>query len=146
MKLILNLVLFFTVLSCSSRNEDYKMLNDFVMGNNIQLENLSDKPFYLENALSYWGEKEFKKYNFNIPRNEKYNLDVQLIANKTKKIGSNKETRISMPLISTDGDKALVAVQEKWGSQETLTIYLLSRKDSKWNVVTNIKSVSTLSH
>ncbi|KFC33516.1 hypothetical protein FF18_08945 [Elizabethkingia anophelis] len=116
------------------------------MENNIQLENLSDKPFYLENALSYWSEKEFKKYNFNIPRNEKYNLDVQLIANKTKKIGSNKETRISMPLISTDGDKALVAVQEKWGSQETLTIYLLSRKDSKWNVETNIKSVSTLSH
>lgn len=142
-----NLVIisFLLILTSCSKNKDYQIINGFLKTNNIKLKNLSNEPYYLENSLKKWNEKEFTDLHFTIKRNENYTIDTSLIKNKFVDKSICK-TRISKPLISNDTKKALIGVEEICGPNKSLIIYLLKKSENDWVLETNISSISTLSH
>jgi len=144
MKNIIIIFLLLILTSCS-KNKDYKIINGFLETNNIKLKNLSSEPYYLDNSLKHWKEKEFTDLHFNIKRNESYTLDTSLIRNKISD-NSKFKTKISRPLISNDTKKALIGIEETWGLYEKVTIYLLKKSENGWTLETKINSTTTLSH
>ncbi|MGG7551180.1 hypothetical protein ACQ7CX_11210 [Chryseobacterium arthrosphaerae] len=145
MKNIVIISLLLILTSCS-KNKDYQIINAFLKTNNIKLKNLSNKPYYLENSLKYWEEKEFTDLYFSIKRNENYTIDTSLIKNKLLDVKSICTTKISKLLISNDAKRALIGIHEFCASDKKLTIYLLKKSENNWILETKISSISTLSH
>lgn len=146
MKVILTILYLLSLISCSSDNDSYKIINDFLKDQNVRLENLSTEPYYFKNAILYFKENEFKEQGFNIRNETKYKIDTTLILHKITDKKSICITKISKPLLSFDCEKSLIAIEKKWGSDMELVIYLLYRENNKWIVKANIKAEKESSH
>jgi len=146
MKIRLTILSLLFLISCFFKNDDYKIINDFLDDRNIRLENLSAEPYYFKNALLYFNESEFKEQGFNIRSETKYKIDTTLIPYKITNEKSICITKISKPLLSLDGKKSLIAVEKMWGSDMELVIYLLYRGSDEWIVSTSIKAEKVSSH
>src|SRR5690606_7481624 len=146
MKIRLTILSLLFLISCFFKNDDYKIINDFLHDRNIRLENLSAEPYYFKNALLYFNESEFKEQGFNIRSETKYKIDTTLIPYKITNEKSICITNISKPLLSLDGIKSLIAVEEMSGSDMGLVIYLLYRGSDEWIVSTSIKAEKVSSH
>lgn len=146
MKIRLTILSLLFLISCFFKNDDYKIINDFLDDRNIRLENLSAEPYYFKNALLYFNESEFKEQGFNIRSETKYKIDTTLIPYKITNEKSICITKISKPLLSLDGKKSLIAVEKMWGSDMELVIYLLYRGSDEWRVSTSIKAEKVSSH
>lgn len=146
MKIRLTIISLLFLISCFFKNDDYKIINDFLDDRNIRLENLSAEPYYFKNALLYFNESEFKEQGFNIRSETKYKIDTTLIPYKLTNEKSICITKISKPLLSLDGKKSLIAVEKMWGSDMELVIYLLYRGSDEWIVSTSIKAEKVSSH
>ena len=146
MKMILTILSLLSLISCFSENDQYKIINDFLKDKDIRLENLSAEPYYFKNAISYFKENEFKEQGFNIRSESTYKIDTTLIPYKTIDKKSICKTRISLPLLSLDNKKSLIAIEKKCGSDMQLIIYLLYKENDKWIVMTNIEAEQESSH
>lgn len=82
MRNLIYLIIIFAFTSCAEKSNDYEIINTFFDEHKISVKNLSSEPFYLKEGLEYWKEKEFKDLNFEIIKNEKYQIDTSLVKNK----------------------------------------------------------------
>ncbi|MDY3529988.1 hypothetical protein PG593_09400 [Riemerella anatipestifer] len=140
------IVSLFLICSCKSVKNNYKIINDFLIDNDITLENLSTEPYYFKNSLEYFKESVFEEVGFKIQNEKKYKIDTTLITNKVSNLESHCITKISKPLRAINSEKILIAVHKKCIRSETLVIYLLYYENNKWVVKTNIKAERVFSH
>lgn len=135
MKYIVVIFIFNFIISCNSKQRDYELLNDFLVSNDIKLENLSSEPYYLENSLKYLNEKEYLNLNFKINKGEKYTIDTALIKNKLLIPKSKCISKISKPIYSSDSKYITFGIESNCGYEYYLKIYLLSKnKDGKLKI------------
>ena len=147
MRNLIYLIIIFAFTSCAEKKNDYEIINTFFDEHKISVKNLSSEPFYLKEGLEYWKEKEFTDLNFEIIKNEKYQIDTSLVKNKyTDSKSILCKTRISKPLFSKDRKRILLAVDENCGSDKSLTIYLLKKDKGKYVYETDIKSTRSYRH
>lgn len=141
MRNLIYLIIIFVLTSCSERSDEYEIINTFFDEHKISLKNLSSEPFYLEEGLKHWKEKEFTDLNFEIVKNEKYTIDTSMVKNKFADSKSVCKSRISKPLFSKDKKRLLLAVEEDCGSNKNITIYLLKKDKVKYVYETDISSI-----
>ncbi|MFL9833552.1 hypothetical protein [Chryseobacterium terrae] len=147
MRNLIYLIIIFAFTSCAEKSNDYEIINSFFDEHKISVKNLSPEPFYLKEGLEYWKEKEFAELNFDIIKNEEYQIDTALVKNKyTDSKSIFCKSKISKPLFSKDRKRILLAVEENCVSDKSLTIYLLKKDNGKYVYETDITFTGTLSH
>lgn len=142
---IMMIMILFSLLSCNS--DDYEIMNNFAMANNINVTNLQEKAFCFKDL--YLTNSEEKSLNITISKDKCYNnqdIAMKKINFNTKNRNSSIKTKISFPLYSNDKQFIYIVIQTYDANSinfiKTEILYKLSKIEEKWTIVDSYKIVT----
>lgn len=138
-KFYLFILISFLLGCCQRQDNDYDIINDFIITNNIEVKNLQANTFCFKEL--YLTNGEAKVLNIDLKNDKCYHnnkIDLQKIKFKYT-VNSQEKSKISFPLFSKDGKYVYLVVQTYEINSKNFrkkdVIYKIAKDKGKWKII-----------
>lgn len=131
--------------SCKENKEEYKILNDFIQSNRVEITNLQDDPFCFKDL--YLNKLEEKKLDINLKNDIFCNQKIEINRLKGIKFQNGLlKSQISFPLYSNDREYIYIAISHYSNNKvnffESTILYKLKNINHHWIVIDEYKTIT----
>jgi len=125
--------------SCQKQDNDYDIINNFMITNNIEVKNLQANAFCFKDL--YLTNGEAKILNIDLKNDKCYqNNKIDLKKINFHRVEKNQmDSKISFPLFSKDGKFAYIVIQNYEANSKNFykkeVIYKIAKDKGKWKII-----------
>lgn len=137
------IIILFSLTSC--KTDEYEIMNNFAVSNNITVTNLQKEAFCFNNL--FLTDLEKKSLDITIIKNNYHeNLNIRKINFNKNDINNSIKSKISFPLFSNDKRFVYIVIQTYEANSinfyHTEVLYKISEIEGKWIIVDSYKTIT----